>query len=171
MPPVEAYDDPDLVAALSAGRQAFAELSAGVAPTEVADEVAPYLVPDPLSDELAREHVVEQAGPIGRDELARVPGAVEALVAGLRASVQQGTDGLRAEIVHQLEQGLDLSRIDCPVRTLHGAFDGTSPPEVGSWLVARLPRAVLEVDPDAGHHLLFPRWRGILRALRDGAGN
>ena len=60
--------------------------------------------------------------------------------------------------------------ITCPVRTFHGSLDEISPPEVGTWLVARLPNAVLDLSPEAGHHLLFPRWRGILRALRRDAG-
>ena len=45
-----------------------------------------------------------------------------------------------------------------------------SPPEVGTWLVSRLPAAVLDLTLGAGHHLLFPRWQGILRALRRDAG-
>ena len=57
-----------------------------------------------------------------------------------------------------------------PVRTFHGAEDPTSPPEVGAWLVSRLPNAVLDVSPEAGHHLLFPRWRGLLRAVQRDAG-
>jgi pimeloyl-ACP methyl ester carboxylesterase len=74
------------------------------------------------------------------------------------------------DIELQLERGLVLSRITCPVRTFHGAFDEISPPEVGTWLVARLPNAVLDLTPGAGHHLLFPRWRGVLRALQRDAG-
>ena len=58
-----------------------------------------------------------------------------------------------------------------PVRTFHGGEDGISPPEVGAWLVARLPeRRARPVTAAPGHHLLFPRWRGILRALQRDAG-
>ena len=57
-----------------------------------------------------------------------------------------------------------------PVRTFHGAEDDVSPPVVGAWLVSHLPDAVLDLSPDGSHHLLFPRWRGILRALRRDAG-
>ncbi|MEQ1788412.1 MAG: alpha/beta hydrolase, partial [Acidimicrobiales bacterium] len=115
---------------------------------------------------LAREHVLEMAGERGRRELAAVAGSVEALVAGLEASVRQGTAGLAHDLARQLERGLDLSTIRAPVRTFHGADDAVSPPEVGAWLVARLPNAVLDDVPDAGHHLIFPRWRGILRAVQ-----
>jgi pimeloyl-ACP methyl ester carboxylesterase len=167
---VEAYDDASVVAALAAGRRAFAELFAHEAPREVAADVAPHLVPDPITTDVAVEHVLELAGEVGRHELAQAPGAVAALAAGLEASVQRGRAGLEEDIAHQLERGLDLAALTVPVRTFHGGRDGISPPEVGTWLVAHLPRAVLDLSPEAGHHFLFPRWRGILRALRRDAG-
>jgi pimeloyl-ACP methyl ester carboxylesterase len=166
LPPAEAYDDPDVLAALDDGRRAFAEIGKEIGAAELAAEVAPYLVPAPIDDEVARAHVLELAGEVGRAEIAAAPGAVDGLVAGLAASIQQGTDGVAGDIERQLERGLDLAAIGCPVRTFHGALDPISPPEVGTWLVARLPNAVLDLIPDAAHHLLFPRWRGILRALR-----
>jgi pimeloyl-ACP methyl ester carboxylesterase len=170
LPPAEAYEDPDVLDALGDGRRAFAEIGQEVAPAELAAEVAPYLVPMPLDVAVARAHVLEHAGEVGRAELARSAGAADALTAGLEASVRQGTDGLAGDIERQLERGLDLSAITCPVRTFHGSLDEISPPQVGTWLVARLPNAVLDLSPGAGHHLLFPRWRGILRALRRDAG-
>jgi pimeloyl-ACP methyl ester carboxylesterase len=170
LPPAEAYDDPAVLGALGEGRRAFAEISREVPAAELAVDVAPYLVPTPLDEPIARAHVLELAGEVGRRELHQAAGSVEALAAGLAASVQQGVDGLVGDVQRQLERGLDLASITCPVRTFHGAFDEISPPEVGTWLVARLPRAILDLSPDAGHHLLFPRWRGILRALRRDAG-
>jgi pimeloyl-ACP methyl ester carboxylesterase len=170
LPPVEAYSDAELVAALAPGRRAFAELFAGEPPREVAAGVVPHLVPDPLTPETALEHVLELAGEVGRAELRKVPGAAAALAAGLRASVQHGLAGLLEDVAHQLEPGLELAAIDCPVRTFHGDRDEISPAEVGAWLVGHLPNAVLDLSPDAGHHLLFPRWRGILRAIRRDAG-
>jgi len=166
LPPAEAYDDPEVLGALGQGRRAFAEVGRDLPAAEVAAEVAPYLVPDPIDDAIARAHVLEEAGDVGRAELARSVGAVDALAAGLRASVEQGRGGLQSDLERQLERGLDLGAVRCPVRTFHGAHDEISPPAVGIWLVARLPHAVLDLSPDAGHHLLFPRWRGILRALR-----
>jgi pimeloyl-ACP methyl ester carboxylesterase len=170
VPPVEAYEDAAIVAALGPGRRAFVELARELPASEVAAEVAAYLVPDPLTPDVAREHVLESAGERGRRELALVPGAVEALVQGLTASVRQGRRGLVDDVARQLEPGLDLSPIGAPVRTFHGVHDTTSPPEVGAWLVSRLPNAVLDPSPEGGHHLLFPRWRGILRALQRDAG-
>ncbi len=166
LPPAEAYEDHTVLGALGDGRRAFAELGREVGAAELAADVAPHLVPDPIDDDLARAHVLELAGEVGRSELDRCPGAVPALAAGLRASVAHGVAGLAGDIERQLETGLDLARVRCPVRTFHGSLDEISPPEVGTWLVARLPEAVLDLTVGAGHHLLFPRWRGILRALR-----
>jgi pimeloyl-ACP methyl ester carboxylesterase len=170
IPPVEAYEDAVLVASLGTGRRAFAELAREVPRGELAAEVAPYLVPDPLTPDVAREHVLESAGDVGRRELGQVPGAVEALVQGLEGSVLRGRQGLVDDVARQLEPGIDLSSVTAPVRTFHGAEDTTSPPEVGAWLVSRLPNAVLDVSPEAGHHLLVPRWRGLLRAVQRDAG-
>ena len=170
LPPAEAYDDPEVMAALGEGRRAFAEIAAEVPAAELAAEVAPYLVPNPIDATIARDHVLELAGPAGRAEMASASGVVEALTAGLMASVQHGTAGLAGDIERQLERGLDLTRITCPTRTFHGSLDEISPPAVGTWLVSRLPNAVLDLTPEAGHYLLFPRWRGILRALQRDAG-
>lgn len=172
VPPVEAYADPDLVAALGPARRPFVELAAELAPIELAAEVAPHLIPLPLTPELALAHVVESAGERGAAELAAVPGATEQMAAALVEAARGGIDGLAHDLALQLEPGLDLSAVISPVRSFHGRDDEVSPPQVGAWLVAHLPHAVLDVVPNAGHHLLFPRWRGILRALvHDAAGN
>lgn len=166
VPPVEAYADPSLVEALHPGRRGFVELALELPPDQLAAEVAPYLVPDPLTAASALEHVLEAAGEVGRRDLEAVPTASGALVGGLLASVAQGPAGLVGDVALQLQPGLDLAGIRAPVRTFHGSEDGVSPPEVGAWLVARLPNAVLDLSPGGSHHLLFPHWRGILRALR-----
>lgn len=165
LPPVEAYADAGLVAALGPARRHFVELAAEVTPRELAAEVAPYLVPQPLDDALALDHVLEAAGELGRAELAAVPGAAEQLARALVASVVGGLGGVEHDLVLQLEAGLDLGAISVPVRTLHGSEDPASPPQVGAWLVARLAGAVLDVVPGGGHHVLFPQWREILRTI------
>jgi pimeloyl-ACP methyl ester carboxylesterase len=162
LPPMEAYADPAVVGALGPARRPFVELAAELPAAELAAEVAPYLVPDPITPDLALEHVREQAGERGRSELAAVPGAEERLALALVASVRQGRDGLRHDLELQLATGLDLGRVRAPVRTVHGVEDAASPPEVGAWLVRHLPTAVLDVVPSAGHHLLFPRWTDLL---------
>ena len=170
LPPVEAHDDPEVVAALGPARRAVVDMAHELAPEELAAELVTYLVPQPLTPELALDHVRDSAGERGRAELAAVPGSEEQLARALEASVQQGIVGLQHDLALQLEPGLALDQVRAPVRSFHGGQDGTSPPEVGAWLVQHLPNAVLDLLPDAGHHLLVPRWRGILRAVqRDGS--
>jgi pimeloyl-ACP methyl ester carboxylesterase len=164
VPPVEAYADPLVLTALGPGRQSFAELAVEVPPGELAEEVAPYLVPFPLSADVALEHVLEGAGDVGRSELAAVPGAAEQMARALVEAVRSGVDGLRHDVARQLEPGLALDTITAPVRTVHGELDPVSPPEVGRWLAQRVRRLDVEVHPGAGHHLLFPRWLDLLEA-------
>ena len=170
VPPIEAYRDPALLAALAPGRRQVVELALSESATALAAEIAPFLVPDPLTPALALAHVLEGAGERGRAELAEVPGAAEQLGRALAASVEGGRGGIEHDIVLQFEPGLDLSRITVPVRTLHGDADGLSPPLVGSWLVSRLPVAVLDLFTGGSHHLMYPRWARILRSLRRDAG-
>lgn len=166
VPPVEAYEDPHVLAALGPSRRVFAELARELDRSELAEEMAPYLVPDPLDAATALDHVLESAGEWGRAELAAVDGAAERLAESLLASVARGREGLVRELLAQLEPGLDLSLVTAPVRTTHGVEDTVSPPEVGRWLVAGLGAAEVEVVPDAGHHLLLPRWSEVLDAVR-----
>jgi pimeloyl-ACP methyl ester carboxylesterase len=164
LPPVEAYDDAALVAALGPRRRGFVELAAELPAAELAAEVAPYLVPQPLDASTARDHVLEGAGERGRAELAAVPGSVVQLELGLAGSVAQGLAGLTQDVALQLQRGLDLDDVVAPVLTVHGAEDDVSPPAVGEWLERRLPDASVVVVPDSGHHLLFPHWTRLLRA-------
>lgn len=171
VPPVEAYESADLVAALDPARQHLVELAAEVPAEELGAELAHHVVPLPFDAALARDHVLEGAGERGRAELAQVPGAVEALVAGLAGSVARGTGGLALDLARQLEPGVDLGSVTARVRTWHGAHDGVSPPAVGRWLARHLPSCRVEVDPEGSHHLLFPRWREVLdRLVEDAAG-
>jgi len=167
VPPVEAYQDPVVVAALSPARQHFVELAQELTPTELAGELVPYLVPEPLSHPIAAEHVVEGTGSRGRAELDAVPGAVDQLARALIEAVAQGRDGLALDVALQLEPGLDLGAVTAPVRTLHGTEDGISPPAVGEWLHRHLPGPVSVEVVDGAHHLLFPHWARILRSLAE----
>jgi pimeloyl-ACP methyl ester carboxylesterase len=166
VPPAEAYDDAAVLEALGPTRRPLVEMAQEADAEEVARDVAPYLVPQPLTRDLALEHVLEGAGDVGRREMAAVPGAADALAAGLVAGVARGTDALEQDLRLQLTRGLDLGAISARVLLYQGGRDGVSPPEVGTWLAARLPGAVLEVLPDAGHHLLFALWPGLLQGLR-----
>lgn len=166
VPPVEAYRDERVLGALGAHRRAFVELALEVPAAELAAELAPHLVPQPLTPDLARAHVLEGAGEHGRAELAAVPGAVDQMARALEAAVRQGCDGLEADLARQLQRGLDVAHVAAPARLVHGTLDGVSPPEVGEWLAARLPDARLEVVEGGAHHLLFPRWAELLAASR-----
>ena len=171
LPPLEAYADPAVRDALRPARRHVVDLAAELSASELAAELTPHLVPVPLTRELALEHVLETAGEDGRRELAAVPGAAEQLALALEASVRGGVGGVQHDLSLQFEAGLDLGAVRAPVRSFHGSRDGASPPEVGAWLASHLDACVLDLVPDGGHHLLFPRWRGILRALRrDGSG-
>ncbi len=168
VPPVEAYADPDVLGALGPGRRTFAELAGEVPAAELATEVAPYLVPDPLTAAGALEHVLEQAGGFGREELAAVPGAAERLAQALVEALAAGRDGLVDDIARQLEPGLDLADVVAPVASWHGEHDTVSPPS-GRRSGSR--RGCLGLSlvacPGAAHHLLFPRWADILMSLID----
>ena len=165
LPPAEAYADPALVAALGPARRSLVEMAADAPPAEVAAEVAPFLVPSPLTATLALEHVLEGAGDVGRAELASVPGAAGALAAGLQAGVAHGLAWVEQDLRLQLTPGIDLAAVAPLVEVVHGELDAACPPAVGEWLVEHLPRARLEVVPGGGHHLLFPHWGRLLGAL------
>ena len=165
LPPAEAYADPVLVAALGAGRRSLVEMGAELGAAAVAAEGTPFLVPTPLTPALALEHVLEAAGPVGRAELAGVPGAAEALAAGLEAGVARGLGWVEQDLRLQLTPGIDLGGVVPLVRLVHGELDDGCPPAVGEWLEDHLPRATLEIVPGAGHHLLFPHWGRLLAGL------
>lgn len=165
VPPVEAYADRAVVDALGGSRRHFVEMAAELPAAELGEELAPYLVPQPLSRAAALEHVLEGAGEVGRSELGSVPGAAERMALALAESVRAGLGALAHDVALQLEPGLDLSAVSAPVRTMHGSEDPMSPPAVGAWLVAHLPDATVEVVPGAGHHLVFPRWASLLTDL------
>jgi pimeloyl-ACP methyl ester carboxylesterase len=163
LPPAEAYDDPAVVAALGPTRRPLVEMAAEVPAAELAAEIAPHLVPLPLTEALALEHVLEGAGEVGRAELDAVPGSAERLAAGLQAGVAQGLAGIEQDLALQLTRGLDLGRVTAPVHAVHGELDGVAPPAVGAWLAAHLAHGTTATIPGAGHHLLFPHWERLLR--------
>jgi pimeloyl-ACP methyl ester carboxylesterase len=59
-----------------------------------------------------------------------------------------------------------LEDVRCPVSLWYGALDANAPARHGSWLAQRLPRARLEVLPEATHlATLLLHWDEILRSL------
>jgi len=59
LPPAEAYDDPAVLHALGPTRLHWSSSRRRWAPAELAEEIAPHLVPVPLTPSLALEHVLE----------------------------------------------------------------------------------------------------------------
>ncbi len=165
VPPREAYRDPRVAAAVDPVRVELAEAACSSGPEDLAQEVAPYLVPDPLDASVARAHVREAGGALGRAELEAVPGSVDALCRSLLESVQGGRGGLHDDVVDQFGPGPDPARVRCPVVCWHGALDVVSPPEVGRWLVDRLPAARLEVAAGSGHRVALTHWDEVLMSV------
>ena len=139
---------------------------------ELAAEVAPYLVPDPL-DADDRPRPRPRAGRRGRPGRAG-PRARRRRRAGRRAAGERAAaarTGLAGDIERQLERG-PRPRRRSPARCAPSTARSTRSrrPRWAPGSSPACPNAVLDLTPDAGHHLLFPRWRGILRALRRDAG-
>ena len=82
-----------------------------------AELLAPLVAPWPCDLELAREHVLEGADPVRRAELDAVPGAVDAMAAGVVDAVAQGLGGL----AHDVELQVTPPDVDLGRRPLPGA--------------------------------------------------
>ena len=172
LPPAEAYDDPEVLGALGDGRRAFAEIAREVPAAGAGGRggAVPRPEPDRRGD---RPRPRARAGRRGR-AAPSWPAPGRRRGAGRRAAwraCSTAAQGLADDIERQLERGLDLTADHLPRAHV---------PRLARRDLARrrwapgsspgCPNAVLDLTPDAGHHLLFPRWRGILRALRRDAG-
>lgn len=164
--------DPAVAGASGARAGMAAMVRDGLTPGELADEVAPLLLPpSPVDRALARDLVVEGLGPGARAELATVPGLLDQLARSLAASVaRHGDAGLRADLAVQFADGLAevLAGVRCPVLAVHGEHDGVAGPPVGAWLVAHLPRAAsarAETWAGRGHQGLLVEWSRWLEAV------
>jgi len=162
--PFEAYAEPGILDLADGGRWMVAELGAELGPAGLAAEALPMLAPHPCDLDLAREFVLEAADPLRRRELDAVPGAVDALAAGVADAVAQGTDGLRRDLELQVEApDVDWSAVACPVELVYGERDTTTPVDFGRWWARRLRWAELSVVPGAGHLVALTEWRDLLR--------
>ncbi len=164
--PIDAYDDPDVLAAAGAGRALFAEMAAELPAEDVAAEVAPYLLPDPATPEAVAAHLRDEADEQRQAELDAVPGGFDRLVAATVEAVAQGRDGITQELATQAAQPDVALTPDVPVTVWSGTADGIAPPAFGRWWAAALPRADLHVLDGASHVLHLPRWADLLAALR-----
>ncbi|MET0459162.1 MAG: alpha/beta hydrolase [Ilumatobacteraceae bacterium] len=165
LPPFAAYAEAGVLDGASDDRRVLAELGAERGPSGVADQQAPMIAPWPCDLELAREHVLEGADPVRRAELDAVPGAVEAMAAGVVDAVGQGLAGLTRDVELQVTApDIDLADVRAPVHLWYGTEDHTAPPAFGRWLADHLPDATLTVIDGAGHCLVLPRWTEIVAA-------
>lgn len=169
LPPFAAYAEPGVLDGAGPDRRTIAELGAEMGAAAVAEVLAPLVAPWPCDIDLAREFVLEGADAIRRAELAAVPGAVDAMAAGVVDAVAQGLGGLTRDIELQvLDPDVDLDDVHCPVHLWYGTADHSAPPSFGEWFARHLPDATLDVIDGAGHCLLLPRWTEILRISAGG---
>jgi pimeloyl-ACP methyl ester carboxylesterase len=166
LPPVAAYEVADILGDASDDRRAVAELAATMTPSEVGALLGPLVAPFPCDLELAREYVLEGADAVRRAELEAVPGALDAMAAGVVDAVAQGPSGLEHDIALQVTPpDVELTDVVCPVLLWYGTLDRAAPPAFGHWFATHLPDASLEVLPDAGHCFVLARWAEVLGAL------
>lgn len=164
--PFEAYATPGILDDADGGRHLVAELGAEMGPAAMAEVAAPMLAPYPCDEDLAREHVTESADPHRRADLAAVPGAVDAMAAGVLDAVAQGLDGVTRDLELQVEPpDVDWSAVTAPVELWYGGRDTTAPPAFGRWWADRLPNANLVIDEEAGHLVALTHWEQILLRL------
>jgi non-heme chloroperoxidase len=165
LPPVGAYTEPGVLDDASPDRRTVIELTAEMPPAAVGKSLAPLLAPWPCDMALARDHVLEGADDVRRGEIGSVPGALDAMAAGVVDAVAQGLGGVEHDIALQVTPpDVDLADVGCPVRLWYGSLDRSAPPAFGRWFAATLADARLEVVDGAGHCLVLPRWADILRA-------
>ena len=158
LPPVAAYDAPGLLDAATDDRRAVAELAREMDPAAVGELLGPLTAPWPCDLDLAREHVLEGADALRRAELDAVPGAVDAMAAGVVDAVAQGLAGLQHDIALQVTPpDIELGDVVCPVRLWYGAAGprrpavvrplARGPPAGGAARRARRRRALLRAGP------------------------
>jgi non-heme chloroperoxidase len=166
LPPGEAYAEPGILERASDDRRAVADLAGEMDPAAVGELLAPLVAPWPCDLDLAREYVVEGADDVRRGEIDAVPGALDAMAAGVVDAVAQGLDGLAHDIALQVTTpDIELTDVVCPVRLWYGSRDRSAPPAFGHWFAAHLPDATLEVIDGAGHCLVLPRWAEIVGSV------
>lgn len=164
--PFAAYGTAGILDGADGGRWMVAELGAELGPQGLAEAAAPMLAPYPCDEALAREHVLEGADAFRRAELDAIPGAPDALAAGVADSVTNGLGGLRRDLELQVEApDVDWDSVAVPVDLWYGHHDTTAPPAFGRWWAEHLCWAELTVVPDAGHLVALSHWQPILARL------
>ncbi len=175
--PIEAFDDPDVVASAGDTRLGMVDAARELGPAEAGALIGGMLLPDPLTFDLAVEHlrsIEDPADPTAgnaddhRTSLAGVPGALTQMALALCDAGAQGIEGVCLDVALQYRPlEVTLRKVHVPTRLIYGAHDTTCPPEFGAWFQRHLPNAALHVLADDGHLLLLPHWTAILRSTQD----
>lgn len=83
------------------------------------------------------------------------------------AATTDGSDGFVTDDVAAMRPwGFDLAAVAVPVRIVHGLADRMVPAAHGAWLASRIPGAVLDEVPGAGHIGVLSAAPAALRWLR-----
>ncbi len=165
--PFAAYARPGILDDADGGRWMVAELGEELGAVGLAEVAAPMLAPHPCDEALAREHVLEGADATRRAELEAIPGALDALAAGVVDAVASGLGGLTRDLELQVERpDVDWDDVAVPVDLWYGHRDASAPPAFGAWWADHLRWAELTVVPDAGHLVALSHWEPILARLR-----
>lgn len=163
--PAEAYADPAVRAAAGEARLGMHEAATDLGAWDAAEMMAPMLVPDPPTIELAREQLAAHE-PTTLAELASIPGALDRMAEAMVDSIAGGQMGLIVDVARAYAPStLDLGEIACPVRLWYGSEDSTCPPAFGRWYADRVPRAEMTVVEGASHGLLLTHWSEVLADL------
>lgn len=161
--PADAYDTPGVVDGANAGRAMFAEMAFDMDPDDAGRELAMWLVPPEVTEDVARELLAGSLKAVDG-----IDGAGDALVAAQIGSVAQGMTGLEREITAQaIALGPLLDAIAGPVVIHAAAHDDVCPPAMADWYRTRLSSAAPTVvpHPDAGHEIGITAWPEIVAGL------
>lgn len=165
--PISAFADPAVAEAAGPGRQMFAEMAAEMSPGAVADEVAPYMLPDPATTGAIAAHLGGDA--LREADLATVPGAAKRLVASAIEAVVGGRRGLHDDVATQAAlPDVDLAKATAPTSIWCGTADEVAPPAFGRWWADLLPEADLHVIDGASHVLALTHWSTLLAIVAQG---
>lgn len=160
--PADAYVDAGVLDGSDDSRLLFAEHLGTMPPGDLGRELAMWLVPPEIDDEVARSVLAENI-----ERVAHVAGAADALVFALRGTVVHGMVGLEREIAAQATPlGPLLDRITAPVTIHAGLHDHLTPPAMSRWLADRIPGSLREHE--AGHELGITAWDEVLRGIPAG---
>lgn len=164
--PREAYDDP-AVAEASPDRRAMLDAADDMAPTTLAEMLAPMLAPYPCDQALAAEHQREHRSDADQEALDAIPGAADQMAAALAEAVRGGLEGVAADVGAQHYPGSipSLSALRLPVQLWYGTDDHVTPAAIGRWYAQQLADAQLYEIDGAGHTIFFTHWTEILQPI------